>query len=146
LGEAALADTWFAAAQDEPAGACTCLVSPSPQRPQLALTPDHVVGRVPHPTWSRPAHEPQHRPPPPDRERVPLGAAATTPAGVPDNIPMRSAGDVVARPLQAAQERFRRGGVPALGWALRLTAAATAAYVTALALFPACSPAVRTAC
>ncbi|HLK96023.1 MAG TPA: FUSC family protein [Nocardioidaceae bacterium] len=53
---------------------------------------------------------------------------------------MRSAGDVVARPLKAAQERFRRGGVPALGWALRLTAAATAAYVTALALFPDTKP------
>jgi len=53
---------------------------------------------------------------------------------------MRSVGDVTARLVTVARERFRRGGVPALGWTLRLTAAATAAYVTAHALFPDTKP------
>ena len=53
---------------------------------------------------------------------------------------MRSVGDVVARLASVARARFRRGGVPALGWALRLTAAATAAYITAHAMFPETEP------
>ncbi|MDQ3463671.1 MAG: aromatic acid exporter family protein [Actinomycetota bacterium] len=57
-----------------------------------------------------------------------------------ENGPRRSAGDVVARLFTVARERFRRGGAPALGWALRLTAAATAAYIAAHALFPDTKP------
>jgi hypothetical protein len=53
---------------------------------------------------------------------------------------MRSVGDVVGRLFTVARERFRRGGWPALGWALRLTAAAVAAYVVAHAIFPHTEP------
>ena len=48
--------------------------------------------------------------------------------------------DVVRRAVTVPAERFRRGGRPALGWALRLTTAAVSAYVVADLLFPHTKP------
>lgn len=59
---------------------------------------------------------------------------------VAENGPVRSVARAVGRMLDVAVERFRRGGWPALGWALRLTSAAVAAYVVAHALFPHTEP------
>ena len=44
------------------------------------------------------------------------------------------------RRLRSQLDRFRHGGVPAVSWALRLTVAAVASYLAALALFPATEP------
>ena len=53
---------------------------------------------------------------------------------------MVSVRDVVGRVVAVPAERFRRGGRPALLWALRLTAAAVSAYVVADLLFPHTKP------
>ena len=46
----------------------------------------------------------------------------------------------VVRRVTAQVDRFRRGGRSAVGWALRLTVAAVASYVVALAFFPGTEP------
>ncbi|QNN54096.1 FUSC family protein [Nocardioides mesophilus] len=46
----------------------------------------------------------------------------------------------LARNLAVQRDRFRRGGAAAVAWALRLTMAAVASYVVALALFPGTQP------
>jgi hypothetical protein len=48
--------------------------------------------------------------------------------------------EVLARRMRAELGRFRRGGWAAASWALRLTVAAVASYVVALALFPGTQP------
>ncbi len=49
-------------------------------------------------------------------------------------------GEALSRTLRSQLARFRRGGRPAIAWAFRLSAAAVASYVVALALFPGTLP------
>ena len=59
---------------------------------------------------------------------------------VAENGLMTSARGGVRRLLGIAEERFSRGGWPALGWAARLTAAAVSSFVVAHAIFPHTEP------
>jgi hypothetical protein len=52
----------------------------------------------------------------------------------------RSLGDALARTAAQQVARFRRGGRPAIAWAVRLSAAAVAGYLVALVLFPGTQP------
>ena len=57
-----------------------------------------------------------------------------------DDYAMQSEWGVVQRLVTSPVERFRRGGWSALGWAVRLTAAAVAAFVVASEIFPQSTP------
>lgn len=86
------------------------------------------AGRL-HPSAPRPAQD----------RRIP-GRCCRAIRVLAQNGPMRSVRDAAGRVVAFLSERFRRGGWTALGWSLRLTAAAVAAYVVARALFPESQP------